>query len=415
VSLPNPPAGPFAALQYREYRLLWTGQAFSMVGTRMQQAALLWHVYELTRSPFALGILGLVRVVPLVTFALLGGVAADALDRRRVMLISQTLTALLAAFLGTWTLLGLKQVWPIYVVAGLAAGVGAFDAPARQSLIPQLVPRELLARAVSLNSITTQAAAVLGPALMGLLIMKLSVGTVYIANAVSFLGVIGALLVMRPIPPAEGEERPQIGKKAILEGLHYMRGARLLTSLMLLDFLATFFSSASTLLPVYAREILHTNPFGYGLLVAASPIGAVLAGAVMSVLPTIQNQGRVVLWAVFFYGVATIIFGASALYWLCFLGLAGTGAADTVSTVLRQTIRQLTTPDYLRGRMTSINQLFVQGGPQLGELESGFVAGWFGAPLAVMSGGVGCIVVVAAMSVLAPWLRDYRSDPARKH
>jgi MFS family permease len=410
VSLPNPSTGPFAALQFREFRLLWGGQVFSMVGTRMQQAALLWHLYEITHSPFALGAIGFARVVPLLLFALIGGVAADALDRRRMMLVSQSIMGVLAAALGVWSLIGLRSAWPIYAVAALSAAVGAFDAPARQSLIPSLVPRDLLAKAVSLNSLTSQVAAILGPTLMGLLIARHSVGLVYCINAASFLAVIAALLAMRPAADETRVERPKVSLTAALEGLTFMRSAKLLLSLMLLDFLATFFSSANVLLPVYAKDILHVGPAGYGTLAAAPSVGAVLAAAVMSVLPPIRRQGMVVLWAVFAYGVATILFGMSAAYWLCFLGLAGTGAADTVSTVLRQTIRQLATPDYLRGRMTSINQLFFQGGPQLGELEAGLVAGWLGAPFAVISGGIGCILVVLAMARYAPWLRDYQPD-----
>lgn len=400
--------GALSVLKYRDFRLLWSGQALSLVGSQMQRTALLWHIYQLTGSKYALGLIGLARVVPLVTFAIVGGVTADALDRRRIMILSQAFLAVVAAAVGVWTLLGLRQVWPLYAVAALTAGGAAFDAPARQSLLPSLVPRRLLANAVSLNSLTSQLASIAGPALMGLIVATASVGYVYCVNAVSFAAVLVALLLMGP-PPAAGE-RPRITPHAALEGLRFVLGSRLLTSLMLLDFLATFFSSATVLLPVYAEEILHTGARGYGILAAATPVGALAAAGVMSLLPPIRRQGVVVLWAVLAYGVATVAFGLSHTFLYCFLALAGTGAADTVSTVLRNTIRQLATPDHLRGRMHSVNMIFFQGGPQLGELEAGLVAGWKGTAFSVVTGGIACILAVAGTAIFAPWLRQYRHE-----
>jgi hypothetical protein len=257
---------------------------------------------------------------------------------------------------------------------------------------------------------TSQLASIVGPTLMGLLIARYSVGLVYCLNAASFVSVIGALLLMRPAPPPPGEERPRVSWHAALEGLRFIRHSRLLLSLMLLDFFANLFASANTLLPVFATDILKVGPAGYGWLVAAPSVGALLGASAMAVVPPIRRQGAVVLWAVFAFGLATIAFGVSRSFELTFLALAGTGAADTVSMVLRQTIRQLATPDYLRGRMTSVNMLFVQGGPQLGELEAGLVAGWLGAPFSVISGGIGCLIAVGAIAYLAPRLRNYEPE-----
>jgi MFS family permease len=400
--------GPFAALQHRDFRLFWAGQALSLVGTRMQAAALLWHIYQLTESPFALGYVGLARVIPVLIFALIGGVVADALDRRRLMIVSQSVLGLVAAGIGAWTLLGLTSVWPLYAVAALSAGVMAFDGPARQSLVPSLVPREHLQNAVGLYSLTSQLASIAGPALMGVALHYTnSLAAIYYVNAVSFLAVIAALLMMsRNVEGTAPEERPPISLAAALDGLRFVRHHRLLVSLMLLDFVATFFSSATTLLPIYAREILHVQAQGYGWLVAAPSVGALFGALLVAgVVPSIRRQGIIVLWAVGAYGAATVLFGLSTTFLGAFLALAGTGAADTVSTVLRQTIRQLSTPDALRGRMTSINMIFFQGGPQLGELEAGVVAGWLGAPFSVISGGVACLIAVAATAVAAPGVR----------
>lgn len=406
---------PLAVLSYREFRLLWSGQFLSMIGSRMQGAAILWHVYDLTHSAFALGAIGLVRAAALMTFALAGGVLADAIDRRRLMLITQSVLALLAAGLGIWSLIGLRHAWPIYVVTAMSAVAMAFDNPARQSMLPTLVPRDRLSNAVSLSSASMQTASIAGPALMGLVIARHSPGMVYCINAVSFLAVILALLAMRPQPSPAREAMPRISLHAAIEGLRFMRSSRLLLSLMLLDFLATFFASADTMLPMFARRALNIGAQAYGLLAAAPAAGALLTGVLLAVLPPIRRQGKVVLGAVLLYGAATVAFGLARHYWLCFFFFAVTGAADTVSTVLRQTIRQLRTPDYLRGRMTSVNMMFFMGGPQLGEMEAGAVAHWFGAPISIISGGVACIVTVFVMAFTAPQLRAYEERPGQVH
>jgi hypothetical protein len=300
----------------------------------------------------------------------------------------------------------LKSAWPIYAVAGLNAGVFAFDGPARQSLIPRLVPRDRLANAVSLNSLSSQVASIVGPALLGPVI-GLGLGWVYCLNAASFLAVIGALLLMDRNLDVPTTGRSRVSLEAAFEGLRFIRGHRLLISLMLLDFLATFFSSATTLLPVYARDLLKIGPAGYGQLSAAPAVGSLLAAGALALMPPIRRQGVVVLWSVFAYGVSTIVFGVSGTFLACFLALAGTGVADTVSTVLRQTIRQLVTPNHLRGRMTSINMMFFMGGPQLGELEAGSLAALIGAPFSVVVGGVGALICAALAAVKSKSLMEF--------
>jgi MFS family permease len=389
--------GPLSILRHRDFRLYWAGQAISMVGGRMQAAGILWHVYDLTRSEFALGATGLARLAPLAALALLGGALADALDRRRMLIVSQSVLCLVSAALAFYTLSGGAAAWPLYLAIAVAAATGAFDGPARQALLPNLVERNELASAVSLNSLTSQVASILGPGLMGVLVAHTSIGVVYLVNALSFVGVIGALLLMR----RPGSEEPPAGKlrlSAVAEGVRFVRETPLLTSLMLLDFWATFWASASVLLPAYVDRILHGTPQVYGTLAAAPSVGALLAAAGLTLGRPIRAQGMVVLAAVFCYGLATVGLGLTAHTPVAFLCLAGTGAADTVSMVLRQTIRQMVTPDALRGRMTSINLLFVRGGPQLGEVEAGVVAGFLGVPFAIVSGGVACMATVFLMA-----------------
>lgn len=403
-----------SALKSRNFRLLWCGQLISFSGSMMQQAAILWHVSLLVapeRRGLALGIVGLVRVGPIVVCSLLSGVAADALDRRRLLMATQTAATLVAGTLAALTFSGLHHVWPVYALAALGAAASAFDGPARQALIPSLVPREHLPNALSLNQIMFQAASVLGPSIGGVLIATLGVGWAYLLNAISFLFVLLALLLMRDVPVMNAEGRSDVSFRAAGEGLRFVFSSPMIRSTMLLDFVATFFASATALLPIFAQDILRVGANGYGWLYAAPAAGALLTSAVMvRLVDRIDRRGPVLLWSIALYGLATVVFGWSRTFWLTFFCLALTGAADTVSTVLRNIIRQLSTPDRLRGRMTSINMVFFMGGPQLGELEAGLVANWWGAPLAVVTGGIGTLVATAAIAASVPALRHHRRD-----
>ena len=408
-----------AALRHRNFRLLWIGLLISFSGSLMQTAALLWHVSLLVpadQRAIALGMVGLVRVVPVVVFSLLSGVAADVYDRRKLMLVTQSVMAIFAAALAALTWRGLDDVWPVYAIAAASSAAGAFDMPARQSLTPNLVPREDLPNALALNTIMFQVAAVLGPALGGIVIGQLGVAWAYAFNAVSFLVVIVALLMMRG---STIEDRAPDAKKAeftietAFEGLRFVFRAPLIRSTMLMDFFATFFSSATALLPLYAQDILAVGASGYGWLYAAPAAGAIVTSAVMvKAVDRIDRRGRVLTWAVSGYGAATVAFGLSTSFWVSFACLALTGATDTVSMVFRNLIRQLETPDHLRGRMVGVNMVFFTGGPQLGELEAGLVAHWLGPVVSVVSGGIACIVATSWIAAKTPTLRRYRRIPA---
>ena len=404
----------FAALQHRNFRLLWAGQLVSFSGSMMQSAAILWHVSLLVapeQKALALGLVGLVRVVPIVGFSLLSGVVADAVDRRRLMVVTQTGMALAAAALAYLTFRGLTAVWPVYLLAALSSAFGSFDGPARNALLPSLVPREHLPNAIGLNTIMFQIAAVAGPSLAGILIATLGVGWIYALNALSFGVVILALWAMRGVPPLAAGSRGDISLRAARDGLRFVFRDPMIRSTMLLDFFATFFSSATALLPIFAQDILRVGAQGYGWLYAAPSVGALVTGAAMvRLVDGIRRRGVVLLWAVAAYGVATVLFGLSRSFWLTFACLALSGAADTVSMVLRNVIRQLGTPDHLRGRMTGVNMVFFMGGPQLGELEAGLVANWFGAPFSVVSGGLGCLVATAWTAWATPELRRHRRE-----
>jgi MFS family permease len=391
----------FTALRHRDFRLLWLGQIVSVTGSQMQFVAINWHVYQLTKSPFALGLVGLFRGVPIIICSLAGGVVADAIDRKRLMIVTQTIMLMCAAFLTAGTRAGFESVWPIYLLSAIASAATAFDTPARQALMPTLVPIEDFPNAVSLAVIVFNVATIAGPAIAGFLLAESGPAIIYGINALSFLAVIAALVAMRASgqPDLQTERKDALSLAALKEGLSFVWHTPIIVQTMTLDFVATFFASATLLLPIFAQERLHVGARGYGFLAAAPAIGSVLTALVMARLGTLRRQGRLVVAAVAVFGVATAGFGVSTVYWISLLLLAITGAADTVSTVLRQTIRQLVTPNHLRGRMTSINMMFFMGGPQLGELEAGVLAGFIGAPWSVVVGGFGSLItaVIAAL------------------
>ena len=393
----------FAALRHRDFRLLWLGMIVSVTGSQMQFVAINWHVYTLTKSPFALGLVGLFRGVPIILCSLAGGVVADAVDRKKLMIVTQTIMLTSAALLTANTVAGVQSVWPIYILSSFASAASAFEVPARQALMPTLVPPEDFPNAVSLGILMFHVATICGPALAGFMLAESGPAVIYGINALSFVAVMAALVLMRAsgIPDLQIDRRTALSFSALKEGLKFVWHTPIIVQTMTLDFLATFFGSATLLLPIFAQERLSVGARGYGFLAAAPAIGSVLTALVMARLGTFHRQGRLVVWSVAVFGVATAAFGISKVYWFSLLMLAVVGASDTVSTVLRQTIRQLVTPNHLRGRMTSINMMFFMGGPQLGELEAGSLAALVGAPMSVVIGGLGslsCAVIAAVRS-----------------
>ncbi|MDX6693356.1 MAG: hypothetical protein QOF02_959 [Blastocatellia bacterium] len=390
---------------------MWAGQFVSMTGSQMQRVAIDWHIYLLTKSPLALGLVGLVRVGPIILCSLLGGVVADVVDRKRLMLIAQSVMLLSAGVLAWTTASGLESVWPIYLMTAITSAAVAFDNPARQALMPALVPPEDFQNSVSLYLIVFQVAQVAGPALAGLLLYAYGPALIYGVNAASFVSVIIAVLLIRAsgrVTSEDEEKRARVSFGALGEGLRFVWRTPIIVQTMTLDFVATFFGAANALLPIFAAEILKVGARGLGMLAAAPAVGSVIAGLIVARFGTLRRQGRIVVIAIAVYGAATVAFGLSKVFWLSLLLLATIGAADTVSTVIRQTIRQLLTPNHLRGRMTSINMIFFMGGPQLGEMESGVLARFIGAPLAVLTGGLGCLAAVALIALKARSLLNYQ-------
>jgi len=401
----------FSSLRHRDFRLLWLGQIVSVTGSQMQLAAINWHIYLLTRSALALGLVGACRAVPIVFCSLMGGVVADVIDRRRLMITTQSVMLLCSATLALVTFRGLLHVWPIFLLTAIASGAWAFDTPARQALMPTLVPFKDFPNAVSLSMLMFQVGLITGPPLAGFILASHGPALVYAINAASFVAVILGLALMHTSGrPEQDDSKPaRISLEALLEGLSFVRRTPIIVQTMTLDFIATFFASANQLLPIFAKDILRVGAQGYGFLAAAPAAGAIITGLLMARLGTLKKQGVVVIASIAVYGAATIGFGVSRVFWFSLLMLAITGAADTISTILRHTIRQLATPNRLRGRMTSINMIFFMGGPQLGEVEAGTVAALIGAPLSVVTGGAACLIAAAIALGTAKNLRRYEA------
>lgn len=398
------------SLRHWKFFYLWLGQLISITGTQMQLWALFWHISQLNKNPIALGGIGLARIIPVILFSLIGGVIADSMDRRKIMFVTQSFAALLALVLGLLTQFGHVTIWHIYLITALQAIAVAFDGPSRQALVPNLVPKEDLPNAFSMTFTSFQFGSVLGPALSGVVIAWGGQYAVYYLNAISFASVFLALFMIGDVPQTLAEKSAGISMEAIREGIQFILSKPIILSTMLLDFVATFFASGNTLMPLIATNVLKVGVLQYGYLSAAPAVGAVLVALVMSQIKVIRRQGPVFLGAVILFGVATIIFGITRSFIIAWIAIATTGAADGVSTIIRNTIRQLQTPDHLRGRMTSVNQIFFQGGPQLGEVEAGTVAQLWGAPFAVISGGIGCIIGTLLIIWKWPQLLKFNGD-----
>ena len=402
------------ALKHRKFTLLWAGLFVSVAGSQMQLWALFWHIRTLSDQPVAVSGVGVARFVPILVLSLFAGLVADRYNRRRVMLLTQSIMLLTALALAGLTAAGEIRLWHIYLLTAIQAMAISFDTPARQALVPNLLPKEDLPSAFSLNSIAQTTGAIVGPALSGVVIAYAGQEFTYLFNALSYSGVVLALILMGQVPQQKAVRRSPstsgIDWEAIKEGIRFIWRSPIILSSMLLDFMATFFSSANTLLPFVAQDILRVGPVAYGWLAGAQAIGGILAGLTLSQRSNLRRQGSLLLWAVVWFGVATIVFGISRSFPLTFITLALIGGADAVSTILRNTIRQLQTPDMIRGRMVSINQIFFMGGPQLGEIEAGLVAQAFGIPAAIVTGGLGCILAVGLVAWRWPQLRRFNGD-----
>jgi MFS family permease len=401
---PKRSLGPWRVLRNRNYSLLFWGQLISSAGTQMQVVVVAWQVYLLTHSAIALGLIGLVQAIPRLIFSLVGGVFADVFDRRKLLIVIEIVLALTSAVLALCTVFHVINVVIIYIVVLIAASVSSFEFPTRQAMIPTLVRREEMSDALSLSMVMMQLTSIIGPTAGGFAIAWIGIANTYWFDVISYFVVIGSLLLM-VVPRIPAEKRAQAGIGALVDGMKFLRAHPVILAVLSLDFFATFFGSPRSLLPVYASDIMHIGPQGLGILIAATSIGAVALAPFTGLIGRITRQGLGVVLAIIVWGLCIVAFGLSPTpLWLGVLFLAGAGAADMVSMILRGLIIQLTTPDEFRGRISSVNAMFVIGGPMLGQFESGVVAGVFSPEFSVVSGGLACIFATLAIVALVPSL-----------
>jgi MFS family permease len=390
----------------RDFRMLWLGQLVNGLGRQVTVVALPFELWQLTHSSLSIGLLALVQLVPILVFSLGGGAVADAVDRRRLLIVTQALLAGASLCLVLLALQPAPSIWAFYVVAFVAAGFGAVDQPTRSSAIPRLVPRERLPAAIAVNWLSGQTVAVAGPVAAGLLIAVSGVAAAFAFDVVTFVASLVALLLIAPIPPHPEAARP--GLRSIAEGLRFARGQRIVLATFAIDFNAMIFGMPSSLFPQLALTVFNTGAAGYGLLNAAPALGALVGAALSGSVTRLRRPGRGVIVAVAGWGVAIAAFGLlAASFPLALVCLAFAGGADVVSGVLRGSIVQLVTPDHLRGRISSIHSLVVTSGPRLGDAEAAGVAAVAGPQFSVISGGVLCLLGLLVVVRRFPELLAY--------
>jgi len=377
-----------------------------MMGSQIQRVAITWQVYELTGDAFKLGLLGLCRFVPVILFGIAGGVIADRGDRRKTLMISQTVLLLLSLGLAALTISGSITLLMIYLFTIFAATVEGVSNPTRQALIPLVVPKHDFPAASTMNILAFQMAMVTGPATGGLIIASQGVGAAYIVDAVSFTAVIAAVMMMRARPPRVTLNIG--GFAAAIEGLRFLRRTPVLLGVMAADFVATLFGACTTLMPIFAEDVLGVGPSGLGLLLSAPAAGAVAVASILSVSRLPDHAGLGVLASIAIYGACLIGFGLSTSFVLSLLFLAGTGASDAVSATLRHATRNLLSPDELRGRVASLHRTMAVGGPQLGEFRAGVTASFTGAGPAVALGGLATVAAAGIIGYIWPAVARYR-------
>ena len=377
----------------------------------VQSVAIAWQVYDLSRSPLALGYVGLFQFLPLAILALPAGELADRIDRRLMLAVTYVVQALCAALFLVMTIARPPGIWPFYVVLAMFGAARAFAAPASQALLPRLVATENFPRAVALTSSTRQTAVIVGPALGGALYI-VGPAIAYGACATLFLAVSGLIATLRiqDAPIAHHLDSQPI--RRLVAGISYVRRNPIILGAISLDLFAVLLGGATALLPIYARDILHVGPIGLGLLRSAPAFGAAILGLYLTRSPLGHRVGLTMFGCVAGFGIATIIFGISRNFGLSLAMLVVLGATDMVSVYVRLSLVQLATPDAMRGRVSAVNYLFIGASNELGEFESGITAAWFGTVPSVVIGGIGTLVVVGLWMLLFPNLRrvDCLSD-----
>lgn len=406
----KPPSNARIAFQYPGFRRYQLARLFTVMASEMQSVAVGWQIYEITRRPLDLGLVGLVQFAPVLLLFLAAGHAADRFNRRNIVAICYTLLGLASAILLCLTLHGNPSLHGIYgalVIVGIAR---AFNGAAGQSLVPLLVPEEHFPNAVAWSSTVFQTATIVGPALGGLVYAAFrGPAAVYLSSIVA--AIISVFAVSRIQLRPSSSKREPVSLHTVLAGFRYIWQHKLILGSISLDLFAVLLGGAVALLPVYAKEILRTGPWGLGILRSAPGVGALLTAVLLANRPLRRRAGPTMLWCVAGFGAFTIAFGLSRSLMVSVISLLLVGASDMVSVIVRGTLVQLATPDAMRGRVSAVNSIFIGASNEFGQFESGITAQWLGAIPAVILGGAGTVLVVAAWAWIFPELR--RADTLR--
>lgn len=393
----------YGALCEKNFQLFSLGSLIAMIGRQMLTVAIGWDIYERTGSALALGYIGLMQLLPVILLTLPAGHVVDTYDRKRVLILSQVLNGIATAGLVTLSLThgSVTAMYACLVLVGIGR---AFHSPANAALLPQIVSEGNFTNAVTWSSIFFQAAAILGPAIGGIMIGLFRDATpVYLVDFLcgTLFWVMLLFIKARPLVLP----KRAVSLRSLVSGLEFVWNTKMILAAITLDMFAVLFGGAVALLPVYAKDILHVGPSGLGWLQTAPSLGAILVGLVLARMPAFRNSGKWLLWCVIGFGLATIVFGLSRNYWLSFLMLLLTGAFDNVSVVIRQALVQLRTPDEMRGRVSAINYVFIGTSNELGGFESGLVAHYFGPVFSVVFGGIATVATVILTGLIWPDLR----------
>ena len=401
----EPPMSQWAAFRYRPYLFYWFARAAAVFAAQIQIVAIGWQVYDLTRNPFDLGMIGLSQFLPALLLVLVTGAVADRFPRRAIMIVCLLVEAAVAGYLLVFTAMGSSNVLVIFALLATFGTARAFFGPAVQSLLPNIVPPKMLANAIALNSSAWQLATIVGPVAGGLLYGISPLAAYGTATGLLIVSVLLAMQIPKPVQKNE-VEKPSL--ETVLAGFKYIWSEKIVLGAISLDLFAVLLGGATALLPIFARDILDVGPIGLGLLRAGPGIGAIAVAIWLTTHSIKDHAGLYLFIFVAIFGAMTIVFGISTLPWLSIIALIGLGGADMVSVYVRETLIQLWTPDRLRGRVNAVNMIFVGASNELGEFRAGMMATLIGAKAAVIVGGGGAILMAGVFAKLFPELRKAR-------
>lgn len=402
------PAG-LSPLRHRDFAIYWAGQCVSQVGTFIEITATSYLLYAITGSPVLLGIAGLARAIPLLTLALYGGALADRVDRKRLLIFTQACQVATSLVLGTLVATGRLEFWHIYIIGAVNSALSAFDAPARSAFYPSLIPRAEFQNAVTLTSVIIRLSRLLGPAIAGVLIASVGPASPFFLNAASYFGLIGALALIPSGPTVQVSSRPSM-RAAMRDGLRYAVRSPILRLILGTEMIVSIFGHDTTLITIFAHDVLHAGPDGLGMLLSAVGAGAILGAVVLIGAGELQRKGAIMIGAGLCYALALLVFAFSSSFVLSAAALFALGLADSFWGAMRNTITQLAATDAFRGRITSLLTFANRGLTNAGQVETGAIVAAVGAPLGAAINAIVIVLAVVAMASRSSRLRAFTSS-----